>query len=303
MSTPMLFEALRLAERGWPVLACHTVGSGCSCRQPDCSSPGKHPRTRNGLNDATTEPARLEEWFRRWPRSNIAVHTGEESGLVVIDVDPGHGGVESMGRLVGANGRPPRGLRVRTGSGGWHLYFAHPGGTVRNSVGALGDGIDVRADGGYVIVPPSIHVSGDRYLWDSGTDDLPDLPNWLVVPEPECVGRRPWEPTHILWGLASWAEAALRREVDAVASTSVGGRNDRLNRAAFSLGQIVGAGLLTGDTVSKELLNGALNAGLGEREALRTISSGLDAGARHPRGPQSTDPRTLDPASVEVEIT
>lgn len=69
---------------------------------------------------------------------------------------------------------------VRTGSGGMHLFFAHPGHAVRNSAGLLAPGLDVRGDGGYIIAPPSQRVSGRRCAWRAAPDTLPELPDWFA---------------------------------------------------------------------------------------------------------------------------
>ena len=103
-------------------------------------------------------------WLRAWPEAGIGIVTGGISGLVVLDVDPRHGGEASLERLEREHGPLPVTLESRTGSGGRHLYFAHPGGLVRNKV-ALATGIDLRGDGGYVVAPPSVHASGRRYAW------------------------------------------------------------------------------------------------------------------------------------------
>ncbi len=127
------------------------------------------------------EPA-LREWFRRWPAGNVGIVTGAISGLVVLDVDPRHGGAESLRDLEGEHGQLPKTLEAVSGGGGRHLYFAHPGGVVRNRVG-IAPGIDLRGDGGCIVAPPSRHPSGRRYRWASGCapDELPPapLPRWL----------------------------------------------------------------------------------------------------------------------------
>ena len=285
--TDLLKSALHLARQGFEVLPCHSPGvGGCSCRQPDCVSAGKHPRTRQGLHDATADPALIRQWWQRWPTANVAIRTGAVSGLVVIDIDPDHGGLDTM-RSLAAEAPIPKGLRVRTGSGGWHLYFAHPGGRVRNSAGtALGPGVDVRGDGGYVIAPPSRHISGGTYQW-TGPWTLPDLPDHLLsrVRPPERPTPTWTEPVRLDRALSAWAAKALDDEARQVGTAPAGGRNHRLNRAAFSLGQIVGAGLLDPDTVTDHLHHAALRAGLGAREATMTIRSGLQAGMTRPRTP------------------
>jgi hypothetical protein len=135
----------------------------------------------------------LRAWFRRHPDANLAIVTGAVSGLVVLDVDPRHGGIASLARWERDHGALPHTVEVQTGGGGRHVYFAHPGGEVRNRVG-LAPGLDLRGDGGVVVAPPSLHPSGRRYRWVPG--HAPDevrpapLPGWLLeiahgeVPDP-----------------------------------------------------------------------------------------------------------------------
>ena len=294
------------------MLPCHSPttgpGGGCSCRRPDCASPGKHPRTRRGLRDASTDPDVVWQWWRRWPAANIGVRTGAVSELVVIDIDPGHGGLDSI-RALHREHQLPEGLRVRTGSGGWHLYFAHPGGVVRNSASTtLGPGVDVRGDGGYVIAPPSRHPSGGLYWW-RGRFDIPPLPDHLLerlnptTPTPR-PSERPSEPIRLGQALRAWAERALEDEAHQVRSAPAGGRNHRLNRAAFNLGQIAASGLLDSALISEHLHHAAIGAGLGSREATATIRSGLRAGMQHPRLPARADqpsaPERVPDTSIDI---
>ena len=279
--------ALGYVGRGWPVLPCHHMtAGGCSCGRADCSSPGKHPRTRTGLTEATTDPDQVARWWRRWPQSNVGIRTGAESALVVVDVDPGHDGVASLRALVDQHDRLPSGLRVRTGSGGWHLYFAHPGGVVANSAGRLGPGLDMRGDGGYVIAPPSNHRSGGAYSFVDADAPVPEMPEWLdrLVRPPERRVER--DPIHIGEAVDAWVRAAVLAEAERVRTAPAGSRNATLNRAAFSLGQIAAAGIVDADTIRSILTENSLGAGLGEHEIYATIGSGLAAGLRHPRGPR-----------------
>ena len=125
----------------------------------------------------------INEWFTKWPDSNVAIVTGSLSGIVVLDIDPRHAGDKSLNQWEQQHRPLPRTLEVKTGGGGRHLYFKHPGGLVRNRVG-LAPGVDFRGDGGCIVVPPSIHPSGNVYRWlkGHGPDDLPvaDLPKWLL---------------------------------------------------------------------------------------------------------------------------
>ncbi len=126
----------------------------------------------------------VEGWFRRWPDANLGIVTGAISGLVVLDVDPRHGGEDSLSRLEEQHEALPETIEAITGGGGRHLYFAHPGGSIPNKV-ALAPGIDLRGDGGLVVAPPSRHPSGGRYLWEVShhPDDVAPapLPSWLVA--------------------------------------------------------------------------------------------------------------------------
>lgn len=285
-----LAAALEYAARGWAVLPCHSPArtGRCSCGRGDCASPAKHPRLIRGLRDASTEPRDIEGWWRRWPSANVAVRTGAASGIVVLDVDPRHGGERSLEALVAEHGGIPGAGLVATGGGGRHLYLAHPGPRVPNDAGRrLGPGLDIRGDGGYVLAPPSRHASGTSYEWLWQPPDLAGAPGWLY--------RRMVEPAQPTtrsvpsWSSAkdggAWAAAALRAESTAVAATPPGSRNNRLNLAAFRLGQLVGAGYLDRQTTAASLAGAALSAGLRQREAQRTIASGLSAGSRSPRSP------------------
>lgn len=282
--TPFPPEVAALIRQHWPVLPCHhPTPTGCSCGDLACPSPGKHPRSSSGLHSATTDPVTIQRWWQRWPASNVAVRTGAApagAGIVVLDIDPAHGGDASLADLIAEHAALPDTLGVATGGDGRHLYYRHPAsGPIPNSAGRLGPGLDVRGDGGYVIVPPSRHISGGSYRWMSATPIQP-LPGWLVDLLTPPVQTPPVTP--IRGNASAWARAALHREAAAVRSTVEGGRNDRLNRAAFSLGQLVGAHLDI-DVVITVLTDAALESGLGQREAQATIASGLRAGATRPR--------------------
>ena len=127
----------------------------------------------------------VADWFRRWPDANVGIVTGEISNLIVLDVDPKHGGDDALERLEHRFRPLSATVEAVTGGGGRHLYFAHPGGLTRNRAG-LAQGIDLRGDGGYIVAPPSIHPSGRPYRWvpGRGPDEitLAPLPRWLIVP-------------------------------------------------------------------------------------------------------------------------
>ena len=142
---------------------------------------GKIPRNRGGLTNASTDPAIIAEWWRRWPDANVGIRTGAESGVVVLDVDTPKGGAGALAELERKHGKLPATARVLTGGGGEHIYFRHPDRELRNSTGRLGAGLDVRGDGGYVVAPPSVHESGRAYQWKRTLDrGLADCPAWLL---------------------------------------------------------------------------------------------------------------------------
>ena len=168
----LLASALTYAELGIPVFPLHSPGdgpSGCDCRRRDCGrDAAKHPRTVHGLKDATTDEATIRRWWGLWPRANIGAVTGAVSGLLVLDVDPRHGGDDTLECLVAQHGQLPPTWRSRTPGGGWHLFLRYPDGLdIRNSASTvLGTGLDVRATGGYVILPPSFGANGNPYAWE-----------------------------------------------------------------------------------------------------------------------------------------
>jgi Bifunctional DNA primase/polymerase, N-terminal/Primase C terminal 1 (PriCT-1) len=155
----LLKAALAVARNGKPVFP--------------CKPGGKEPLTRRGHIDATTDPRKIHMWWKRWPNANIAVPTGGRSGVLVVDVDH----PASLDALEAKHGQFPETRTHSTGSGGTHLIFAYPEGSdIRNSAGKLGEGLDVRGEGGYIIVPPSRTTRPYEVL-----DALPlaDTPPWL----------------------------------------------------------------------------------------------------------------------------
>lgn len=287
--------AAHYARRGWPVVPIAGMVSGhCGCRRGEaCEHPAKHPLTPGGIKAATTDQAQIAEWWAHWPWAGVGIVTGANSGLAVVDVDVAHGGKETLERLVGEGALSPT-LSVRTGSDGWHLYYAHPGERLANATGRLGarelQGVDLRADGGYVVAPPSGHRSGRRYAWRAGDDSIVALPTWIVPRAAQTPAPSPALPAVGRDRLLAYAEAALEGECRRVAAAPEGLRNDTLNRAAFSLGTLVGAGVLDEARVVESLASAAsMTSRSGERplgatEMQATISSGLARGRQRPRG-------------------
>lgn len=173
---PALAAALDYAARGWPVLPIR-AGS-------------KLPATPHGVKDATRANSTIRGWYKDSPDTGVAIATGSASGLVVLDPD-GDAGEQSLAALEKRIGALPATRESRTGRGR-HLFFRITDGqSIRNSAGKLGDSLDVRGDGGYVIVPPSFHPSGRRYEWLRQCDPAP-LPTALaaLLVEPPTNGTR-----------------------------------------------------------------------------------------------------------------
>jgi hypothetical protein len=191
----LLAAALAYAAAGWPVLPLHTPrpAGACSCRKPSCKSIGKHPRTINGLKDASADPDVIRAWWKKWPDANIGLRT---DGRVVLDFDPKDGGLETLARWEAEHpediAAAPRNLTgVHNGRRGVHLRFLLGAGTVGPSVRRVGAGVDVRAgEGSLIVAAPSPHGTGVRYEWGPG--DEPALPAWL---EALLVGDAEVRPT------------------------------------------------------------------------------------------------------------
>ena len=284
----VLTAALDYAAHGWAVFPVHgIVGGECSCGAKDCSSRGKHPLTRRGVKDASTDSQVVSGWWSRWPRANLALATGSASGVVVIDVDPPEG-ERSLMCLTDTGYELPQTLAVRTGSGGLHLYYAAPDSPLGNSAGRLPGiglelpGVDLRADGGYVVAPPSLHVCGSRYSWIADEAEPAPTPAWL-----SSEHNSPSEPVVIevqtQGSTTAYGRVALEGELEELGRAPVGTRNHTLNRCAFRLGRLVAGGELDETEVVAMLRVRAISRGLSPREVERTIASGLAAGLRHPR--------------------
>jgi hypothetical protein len=283
----LLSAALAAAERGWPVFPLH---------------PGdKRPAITGWEQRATTDPARIERCWTHAPY-NIGITTGPAS-LVVVDLDTPKGaddtppdpwagrgiidGADVLAALCERHGKPYPSdtYTVRTGSGGTHLYFTAPDGPeLRNTVGKLGWKVDTRAVGGYVVAPGSV-VNQRPYTAVYGTEAA-SLPGWLadlLKPAPLPPQRPVTVALTATDRRGKWLHAAVQGELSRVTTSGPDQHNNALYLASVALGQLVAGGELTEAEVTGWLAEAARQVGQGEREALRTIASGLRAGARRPR--------------------
>src|SRR5215212_1037888 len=310
--TPFLTAALDCAARGLPVFPCNPED--------------KRPLTENGFKDATTDPTQVREWWRRWPLAMIGVPTGPKSGFYALDLDIGDPplitGADYLQRFGQHVGEIPVSPAAETGSGGYHLWFAwdpeHPVTNGTNIVPALfippqegaksstggkpkGAHVDVRGDGGYVVVPPSERVDGSKYIWSPGPEaGLVHAPPRILdialkkERKPERAEREPPRPNGAardpISGDAAvrrYATAALDNEIRELEATPAGSRNEQLNRAAFALGRFVAVGALSESVVRAALEDASHQNGYvadkGRARMLATLESGLSKGIENPR--------------------
>lgn len=160
-----LTAAIEYQKQGLAVFPVHYIEKGrCSCGGK-CSSPGKHPATIHGVNDASLSNQQAKKWWSEKPY-NIGISAGAVSGIFVIDID-GEEGIQSLDTLELLYGELPATVEQITGGGGKHLLFKHPGYPIKNKI-RIHPGIDIRGDGGYIVVAPSNHISGNLYIWSEG---------------------------------------------------------------------------------------------------------------------------------------
>lgn len=155
---------------------------------------GKRPLVPHGLHKASTDPATVERWWQRWPQANIGIPTGKPSGWIALDIDPRHGGLDSLVHLQRAMHHRAADLACtpisllatriqRTGGNGLHCLFGwrqERAWALRNTVEFAGyAGLDLRGDGGYIVVAPSWHASGGSYTW-LNAGPLQPFPDLLI---------------------------------------------------------------------------------------------------------------------------
>jgi hypothetical protein len=216
----MLQSALRYAAQGWAVFPIiHRA---------------KEPAVRSGFYAATTNPATIQRWFGGGHPYNLGVRTGLASRVWVLDVD-GPDGADNLRRLVAEHGALPDSRQSQT-SRGRHLWFQAET-EIPCSSARISPGLDVRADGGYVLAPPSVHPDGTVYRWLT-TGPLAPAPDWLIrlahkpppaITPPTTVHRE------FKCNGDAYSTRALERELGDLSNAARGYRNHALNRASFSL--------------------------------------------------------------------
>jgi Bifunctional DNA primase/polymerase, N-terminal len=286
----LLEAALGYAARGIPVYPAHwprrmpgEASLACSCsRGPACDRAAKHPLLRHGVRDATTDPAQLGRWWRRWPQANLGLATGII--FDALDVD-GPAGLAALHQSAGTVGLRLPGPLVVTGGGGWHHWFTPTGLGNRPPRGL--DHVDWRGRGGAVLAPPSRHHSGGSYRWVVGLDQasLPEVPaplRLLLDPDPPTTARPartagPDLPGH------PYGRRVLAAELAALGRATPGQRNRTLNCCAFKVYRYVAGGVLDEQDVTLAFTTAALAIGLDRAEISRTLASARTAGLANPR--------------------
>lgn len=289
----------RLIKRGIPVLP--------------LAARSKTPVQRGGVHSATTSKHELREIFEANPEYNYGIATGAASGIMVLDID-GPVGRKSLKILKRDHGPLPRTVRVNTARG-FHLYFGTGNAKIGNSAGKLGEGIDVRGDGGYVVGPYSGHESGSIYKFAGGRglDDIEisPAPDWLISltkKKNRSVSDQGVAVVEMIGPVltARYAEAALDREVSRLAKAPMHQRNNTLNTCAFKLGQLVVSGMLDETVVKSRLAKVATDIGLADSEIASTIESGLGAGKTAPRGRAHSvgvDQKLIEKDALALELS
>lgn len=209
LETAVLTYALEYARMGWPVFPLN----------------GKIPLAgSHGYQDATTDEAKIREWYTARPYANVALKTG--LGFFVLDVDPRHGGDKTLAVLEEKHGRLGETIRQDSGGGGTHYFFAlPPDRIIKCSEGKVGPGIDIRGEGGYVVAEPSLHHdTGELYTFVNFADaELAQCPGWLL---------------DLICPLSSEDRPELiRKKIVSIADDLIaeGERNDKLFRHAAKL--------------------------------------------------------------------
>lgn len=189
--------AIPLLGFGFSLVPVHKpTKSGCSCGRPMCTSPAKHPIPSAWQQVTSKQPEAIKAWWRTFKEPNCGIVTGKASGVCVLDIDPRHGGMDTLDDLQVKNGKLPDTATVHTGSKGLHFYFKAPTSDLKNAVGVGGAGVDFRGSNGFVVSPGSTHANGEVYDWyDGQTPDatgFAELPNWLF----DLVYKPPVSPIH-----------------------------------------------------------------------------------------------------------
>ncbi len=285
LQTPLELAQHYVAE-GWPVFPCrsHAEEHVDQATGEIVTLGEKTPLTPNGFKGATRFPRIIERWWSDWPDAAVGLPTGEKTGFFALDIDNKPGGANGfdwLAEMEAEHGPLPDTARVTSPNGGLHIYFKYVVGT-RNR-GALGAGVDIRSEGGYVLAAGSTMANGRSYKWETETREIAEAPAWLLdLLLPKSA------PAHTQYSLSAatnnaYVDAAVDRELADLAGAPMGTRNNALNDAAFSIGTIVGAGALIEAEARALLQDVARGWGRDWSRCCKTIENGLKAGIQNPR--------------------
>ncbi|WP_421445338.1 bifunctional DNA primase/polymerase [Agrobacterium tumefaciens] len=286
MTQTPLELAQHYVGQGWPVFPCRSQAEEHvdQAKGEIITLGEKTPLTPNGFKGATRFPRIIERWWSDWPDAAVGLPTGEKTGFFALDIDNKPGGANGfdwLSEMESEHGALPDTARVTSPNGGLHIYFKYVVGT-RNR-GALGAGVDIRSEGGYVLAAGSTMANGRSYKWETETREIADAPAWLLdLLLPKSA------PAHTQYSLSAatnnaYVDAAVDRELADLAGAPMGSRNNALNDAAFSIGTIVGTGAL-GEAEARALLQDVARGwGRDWSRCCKTIENGLKAGIQNPR--------------------
>lgn len=279
LSDTLSAAAIALAELGFPVFR---------------SRPHDKPPLRTGWQvEATSDPAQVATLWAECPAANVSLACGRNAWVLDVDGDEGKA---SLRRLLERHGMLPPVPLSRTGSGGFHLFFAADP-RIRNSVRRLGPALDTRSIGGLVVLPPSIHPDGASYRWlrDPWSQPILPAPAWLIeLLDPPKPAEIPPQPIRLDHQVSAYARRALENELSAIANSRApargpdgrkipGTQHETMFHAAIKLGSLVGAGLLAEQATRELLLQEACARGIAKQRASQTIRAGMAWGIAHPR--------------------
>ncbi|MFY1649885.1 bifunctional DNA primase/polymerase [Solwaraspora sp. WMMB762] len=286
MPDTRLTAALDYTARGWPVFILGRTRRplancpACRTADPDHDPAGCACLTCHGFYAATRDPDRLRAMLAAHPGGLLAIRTGATADLVVVDIDPRNGG------RLDPDLMPPT-AAVRTGGGGWHLFYRHPGGMVPSRPLPGRPGVDIKADRGYVVAPPSRHPeTGRPYVWvrrGPAVEMHPALRAATGAPAPTAP-TRPRQPDQMATsgtarsagGISSPA-ALLAALVNAVETAPEGRRRTTLYGSARGAARMVAAGAISDDAARTTLTTAGRNAGQTERDIHAAIEGGFRA--------------------------
>lgn len=233
---------------------------------------GKSPLCPNGFKSATMDRVVLQEWNKKFHDCNIGIPTGTINNIFVVDVD-GEIGAKSLIALENIYGKLDA-PTVITGKGK-HLYFKIPENTnIKSSVSKIANHIDIRANGGYVVAPPSIHENGNCYKWVNFdfSQDFPTAPQWLIDV------------------ISNSAETKFEDLLEEIATASEGMRNTTLLGNAIKICNSANKQFLDMENIKNNIIDAGIASGLSRAESARTVDNAMRFSGKYNNNSIADDP-------------